>query len=95
MGIERSEAAKYSFILSIPTILAAVLLDVVDTVQAGEINTDLFPQYAVGFIVSAVVGFLAIKLLQYILNRKTHNFLRILSHSRHHSNGSRILDINR
>ena len=70
MGIERSEAAKYSFILSIPTILAAVLLDVVDTVQAGEINTDLFPQYAVGFIVSAVVGFLAIKLLQYILKSK-------------------------
>lgn len=69
-GVRRSEAAGYSFILSIPTILAAVLLDIVDTVKAGELNTALLPQYFVGFVVAAVVGFLSIKLLQYILKSK-------------------------
>ena len=69
MGLKRSEAAQYSFILSIPTILAAVLLDTVDTLQEG-LNVSLLPQYIVGFIVSAVVGFFAIKLLQYILKSK-------------------------
>ena len=70
MGVRRSEAAGYSFILSIPTILAAVLLDILDTVKAGELNTELLPQYFVGFVVAAVVGFLSIKLLQYILKSK-------------------------
>ena len=70
MGVRRSEAAGYSFILSIPTILAAVLLDILDTVKAGELNTALLPQYFVGFVVAAVVGFLSIKLLQYILKSK-------------------------
>ncbi len=69
-GVRRSEAAGYSFILSIPTILAAVLLDIVDTVKAGKLNTALLPQYFVGFVVAAVVGFLSIKLLQYILKSK-------------------------
>lgn len=69
-GVRRSEAAGYSFILSIPTILAAVLLDIVDTVKAGELNTALLPQYFVGFVVAAIVGFLSIKLLQYILKSK-------------------------
>lgn len=69
MGIKRNEAAKYSFILSIPTILAAVLLDTIDTVKEG-VNTSLIPQYIVGFFVAAIVGFFAIKLLQYILKSK-------------------------
>lgn len=69
MGLKRSEAARYSFILSIPTILAGVLLNAVDSVKKG-IDTSLIPQYIVGFIVAAVVGFFAIKLLQYILKSK-------------------------
>lgn len=67
--LKRSFAAKYSFILSIPTILAAAVLEIVDAVQVG-IHVSAIPVYLVGMLAAAVSGFFAIKLLQYLLKSK-------------------------
>lgn len=64
-GFTRETAVKYSFVLGTPTILAGCLLEVKDAVEEG-IDIDLIP-VAIGFFVSAVVGVLAIKMVNWIV----------------------------
>ncbi len=61
-GFDRKFAVKFSFIMSIPAILAANLLSLVDAVQAG-IDWGLMPQYMVGMLVAAVSGYCSIQLV--------------------------------
>lgn len=68
MGLSRSYAVAYSFILGMPAILAAGLLDLGDIVSgtgAAE-NLSWGPALA-GMLVGAVSGFFAIKLVNYIV----------------------------
>jgi undecaprenyl-diphosphatase len=61
-GLERSNAAAYSFLLAIPVIGGAGLLKIVSLVKAGHTGTAI-PDLAVGFIVSLIVGLGALALL--------------------------------
>ena len=64
MGIERESAARYSFMLSAPIVLAATIFKIKDFVFS-------FP-FFVGVLVSFIVGILVIKfLLKYL---QTGNF---------------------
>lgn len=65
-GFSREFAVRYSFILGIPTILAGCLLEVKDAVAASE-SMGNFAVYAVGFVVSAIVGICAIKMVNWIV----------------------------
>ncbi len=69
-GLDRKFAAEYTFILSIPTILAGAALSFKDALDANAIAASDIPSYICGVIVSGIVGFLSIKLLQYILKSK-------------------------
>lgn len=68
-GLKRPFAARYSFILSIPTILGAAVLQIFDAVEKS-FDFTLIPAYLVGMLTAALSGFLAIKLLEYILKSK-------------------------
>lgn len=68
-GLERSYAAQYSFILSIPTILAGAAVSFKDALEQG-LQASQAPSYLVGFVVAAITGFAAIKLLEYLLKSK-------------------------
>ena len=72
-GINQQTALDYSFVLGIPSIAAAALVSVFDMGdQAGAVGAA--PLIA-GVITSAVVGFLAIKLLKWIVTtNKLHIF---------------------
>jgi len=65
-GMSRRAAAEFSFLLSIPTILAAAA---VENLHAFRHHEDTFavagalPAYAAGMFVSAVVGYVAVALL--------------------------------
>lgn len=64
-GFKREDAAKFSFLIAIPITLGAGLLKLPDI---AHIQNHL--QLAVGFLSSAIFGFLAIKyMLKYIANR--------------------------
>ena len=68
-GFDRKFAVKYSFIMSMPAILGAMILEIKDIggtqVAGGEIAA-----YIVGMIVAAVVGFFAIRImLNVVMNR--------------------------
>ncbi|NLM25712.1 MAG: undecaprenyl-diphosphate phosphatase [Firmicutes bacterium] len=61
-GLERESAARFSFLLSIPAILGAQVLAIGDLFSAEAISTPLW-MMLIGTLVSAIVGYLAIKLL--------------------------------
>ena len=63
LGIERSEAARFSFLMSIPIIGAATAKKILlDVIVGGEALPEALP-LAVGLITTAVVGYAAIALL--------------------------------
>lgn len=64
-GINRQTALDYSFVIGIPSILAAVALEAKDAV--GEpMAIGLLPMFA-GVVTAAAVGFFAIKLLRWMV----------------------------
>ena len=78
-GLDREFAAQYTFILSVPTILAGAVMSFKDAVSEHAIVAADIPSYIVGVVVSGVVGFLAIRLLQYILKSKKFIIFSIYS----------------
>lgn len=69
-GMDRAFAVKFSFIVSIPAILGAAVLDVPDLFETNLTSGDLV-NYAVGTLVAAVVGYICIKtMLKIVRNKK-------------------------
>lgn len=63
-GLERKFAVKYSFIMSIPAILGACVLDIKDMLKPeNAISSTELTYYIVGAIVAAIVGYFSIKVL--------------------------------
>ncbi|MBQ2782137.1 MAG: undecaprenyl-diphosphate phosphatase [Oscillospiraceae bacterium] len=67
-GYERSFAVRFSFLMSIPAILGANVLSLVDAFKDGIIWTEV-PMYMVGVITAAVVGYACIRLLKLIAQK--------------------------
>lgn len=64
-GFDREFAVRFSFLLSIPAVLGANILSLIDAVQEG-IDWSLMPVYLAGVATAAIFGYLAIRLLKYI-----------------------------
>lgn len=65
-GLSRRAAAEFSFLLSIPTILAAAAVENVHALRHHEgvvAVSGALPAYALGMLVAAVVGYAAVALL--------------------------------
>lgn len=62
-GMERENAVKYSFVISLPTILAAAVLELSDVTA---VSSAMIAPYALGFLTAAVTGYLAIGLVRFI-----------------------------
>ncbi len=75
-GISKQKALDYTFILAIPSILAAAVLEFSDALsQEGGLQVDFGP-VIVGMITSAVVGYLSIALFKWLLRTdKTYVFV--------------------
>ena len=66
-GINKQKALDYTFILGVPSILAAALLEGIDAIKSPEgINVEIGVIIA-GVIASAVVGYLAIVIFKWFL----------------------------
>jgi len=64
-GLDRQFAVKFSFLMSIPAVLGANLLAIIDAMQEG-VDWSCVPAYLVGMIVAMITGIGAISLLKYI-----------------------------
>jgi len=65
-GIERNTAATFSFLLSVPAIIGAALFKIKD-LALPEIHT---PSLIIGMVVSVIIGYVALKLLLKIVQKK-------------------------
>lgn len=71
MGLKRQSIVEFSFLLAVPTMLAATGLDLVKS--GASFTVDQFGLLAVGFVISFIVALFSIKfLLSYI---KRNNFI--------------------
>ena len=66
MGLEREQLVRYSFLLSIPAILGAAIIDpILEEDQSIVENIRLIgiESYVIGTVVSAIVGYASIRIL--------------------------------
>ncbi len=68
-GLDRAFAVKFSFIVSIPAILGAAVLDIPDMLTES-IPAMEWVYYIVGTVVAAVVGFICIKTMLKVVRQK-------------------------
>ena len=69
LGFDRKFAVRYSFLLSLPAVLGATLLQLIKTVKAGGIDMSLLPKYLVGMVVAGVVGYFSIQLVKLLADK--------------------------
>ena len=76
LGFRREFAVKFSFLMSIPAILGALVLEL-HGAASMEITGAMARNYVVGMIVSAVVGYIAIKLMLVIVKKRKFTYFSI------------------
>ena len=69
VGFDRKFAVRFSFLMSIPAILGANLLTMIDAIQENTIIVSDIPVYLVGVAVAAVVGYACIRLRKMIADK--------------------------
>ncbi|HNY84723.1 MAG TPA: undecaprenyl-diphosphatase UppP [Anaerolineaceae bacterium] len=68
-GLTRESAAKFSFLMSIPIMLAAGALEMLDLFKTPGL-TQMVPQLLIGFIIAGVVGYFSIRwFLRYLKSK--------------------------
>ena len=72
----REEAVRFSFLMSIPAILGACVTELPDLFEEG-FATDLVVPILAGAVTAMIVGFFAIKLLQYLAKNKSFTFFAV------------------
>lgn len=73
-GLKREFAVKFAFLISIPSILGSVVLELPDAIKAG-IDPGIIGPLVCGVVVAAVSGFIAIKaMIKLVSNKKLSYF---------------------
>ena len=67
-GMERRFAVRFAFLLSIPAVLGANILQIGDVVDSG-IDVKLLPAYLLGVAAAAVSGYLSIRLVRMVASQ--------------------------
>ena len=69
-GFDRTFAVRYSFLMSLPAVLGATLLEVLDVMELeGGIPPENVPKYLLGMAVAAVVGYFSIQLVKLLAGK--------------------------
>lgn len=73
-GFDRTFAVRFSFLMSLPAVLGANILSLKDALEGG-VDLEMLPIYLVGMVVSGVVGYFAIRLVNLLADKgKFGNF---------------------
>lgn len=68
-GLDRGQAVRFSFIMSVPAIIGANVVSAVRMINS-PVESSQLGIYAVGMLFAAVTGFFALKLLNFIARKK-------------------------
>ena len=64
VGFDRKFAVRYSFLMSLPAVLGATILEVKDVFGAeGGLPEGMLPKYLLGMVIAGVVGYFSIRLI--------------------------------
>jgi undecaprenyl-diphosphatase len=71
LGLKKADAARFSFLLAIPAIGGASLVEILSALKKQEnvINSSQGIPLLIGFVVSAVIGYAALRLLLKLLQK--------------------------
>jgi undecaprenyl-diphosphatase len=73
-NLDRVSSGRFSFLMAVPVMLAAGLLEAIDLVKVPNLSSFL-PIILAGFVTSALVGYLSIRwLLRYLTHRPLYIF---------------------
>lgn len=73
-GFNREQAARFSFLLAVPTMIGAGFIALLDLSQTANVAAQIGP-LLIGFIAAAIVGFIAIHwLLAFLRTRRLFGF---------------------
>jgi len=75
-GFDRTFAVKYSFILSIPAILGAAVLELKD-VAWGTISGTELGIYAAGVVCAGIVGYICFRFMMVIVQKRKFKFIAL------------------
>lgn len=75
-GFEKKFAVKYSFIMSIPAVLGAVVLELKDVAKA-PLQASAVPACAVATVISAIVGYLSICIMMRLIQGKKYKIFAV------------------
>lgn len=67
-GLSMAYAVRLSFVLSVPAVLGAALLSLIEAVQMG-FDTSLLPMYLLGMLAAAISGYFSIRLLRWMTRK--------------------------
>ena len=68
-NLDRSSAADFSFLMSIPAILGSLVLALKDALEEGSMGVGV-PQLVIGMVAAGVTGFFAVKWMLRIIKKK-------------------------
>ena len=69
-GFDRRFAVRYSFLMSLPAVLGATLLKVLDVMELeGGVPAENLPKYLLGMVIAAVVGYFSIQLVKLLADK--------------------------
>ena len=70
VGFDRKFAVRYSFLLSLPAVLGATILEVKDVIgMEGGLAQGVLPMYLVGMVIAGVVGYFSIRLVNLLASK--------------------------
>ncbi|MGN0484083.1 MAG: undecaprenyl-diphosphate phosphatase [Lachnospiraceae bacterium] len=75
-GFKRTFAVKYSFLMSIPAIIGSLILELTE-ISSVSVSTPEVLYYLVGMIVAAVVGYICIQTMLFIVKNKKFSFFAV------------------
>lgn len=71
LGIEREYVVRFSFLMSLPAVAGATILELKDAVETG---ISFKPEYALGMLVAFVSGVFAIKLVNMLVKKNKFGY---------------------
>lgn len=73
-NLDRNSAARFSFLMSVPIMIAAGILSTIDLLKIPDFTTQI-PTLIIGFVTSAIIGYLSIRwLLSYLTKHSLYLF---------------------
>ena len=69
LGLDRKFAVRFSFLMSLPAVMGATILEIADVAREGSVDTALLPKYLLGMVIAGVVGYFAIGLVNLLASK--------------------------